>query len=76
MAIPEVKRTSGHPAVFETVQLTFHVTGNMEADKLNEAISLSQTNYCGVSAMIAKTAPIHYKVILNDSEVGAGQAQF
>ncbi len=72
----ETNLTQQHPAVFADVQLAFHVTGNIEPDKLKEAIALSQTKYCGVSAMIAKTAPISYKVMLNDVEIGDGQAQF
>lgn len=70
------KTASGYPAVFENALLTFSVEGNVEADKLNEAVKLSQTKYCGVSAMLSKAFPINYKVVLNGQEIGSGSAQF
>ncbi len=64
------------PAVFKDVTLTFVVSGQVNSDKLVEAVRLSQTKYCGVSAMILKTAPIHYKIILNGVEIALGEASF
>lgn len=66
----------GHPAVFEKAALTFHVKGQIEAEKLIEAVRLSQTKYCGVSAMLAKAFPIEYRIILNEKEIGSGVANF
>lgn len=68
--------TGGHPAVFEKAMLKFVVHGNVDADKLLEAVHLSQTKYCGVSAMLSKALPIAYQVILNGEEVGVGIANF
>jgi putative redox protein len=68
--------TSGYPAVFQSVQLTFRAVGDCSAEVLNMAIKLSQTQYCGVSAMISKVVPIHWKALLNESEVGSGSASF
>ncbi|MGE3388308.1 MAG: OsmC family protein [Bdellovibrionales bacterium] len=64
------------PVVFEGAQLLFEVKGQVEADKLLQAVQLSQTKYCGVSAMLSKAFPIHYRVVLNGSEVGSGEANF
>jgi putative redox protein len=64
------------PAVFKDVALVFVVTGQVNKDKLTEAVRLSQTKYCGVSAMIVKTAPIHYRVVLNQEEIATGEASF
>ncbi len=66
----------GYPQIFSQVDLVFRCKGNVEKEKLLEAIHLSQSKYCGVSAMIAKAAPIYYQVFLNDIEVGKGQAKF
>jgi putative redox protein len=44
----------GHPTVFERVTLQFRVTGDVDPVKLEEAVHLSQTEYCGVSAMLTK----------------------
>ncbi|MCB0418651.1 MAG: OsmC family protein [Bdellovibrionales bacterium] len=72
----ETTLTSGHPAIFEKVDLRFVVKGKVEPEKLIEAVTLSQTKYCGVSAMIAKAAPIHYVIELNGEEIHRGNAHF
>jgi len=46
----------------------------LKPEQVLKAVNLSMTKYCGVSAMIAKAAPIYYKVNINGSEVGSGQA--
>ncbi len=68
--------SAGHPIVFEKARLSFVVNGQVDAAKLLEAISLSQTKYCGVSAMLSKALPIEYKVVLNGEEIGTGVANF
>lgn len=73
----EVETTSsGHPSVFTKALLTFQVWGAVEAQRLIEAVKLSQTQYCGVSAMLVKAFPIHYRIFLNDEEIGSGQSNF
>lgn len=67
---------NGHPVVFRSVVVTFRLTGEIEKDKLLEAVHLSQTRYCGVSAMLSQAAPIEYKVELNGEEIGSGHADF
>lgn len=67
---------SGYPAVFEKALITLNVEGDIEAEKLNEAARLSQTKYCGVSAMLSKSFPIEYRVVLNGQEIGSGFADF
>ncbi|MCB0407097.1 MAG: OsmC family protein [Bdellovibrionales bacterium] len=66
----------GHPSVFENANITFDVEGDVDKNILLESIHLSQTKYCGVSAMISKACPIHYIVKLNGEVIGEGQAQF
>ncbi len=66
----------GHPTVFTSALITFVASGEIDAKILMDSVILSQTKYCGVSAMMSKALPIHYKVILNDQEIGTGQAQF
>ena len=68
--------TQGYPAVFTSVSLRFTVTGSVDKQKLIEAIVLSQTKYCGVSAMLSAFAPLSYVVILNGEEVDQGFANF
>lgn len=64
------------PAVFKDVALTFSFRGKIDKDKVVESVRLSQSKFCGVSAMLAKSVPIHYRILLNDEEIGSGEASF
>lgn len=73
----EASITEGdHPIIFKEVQLAFKIEGILEKEKVLEAITLSQTKYCSVSAMLSKSFPINYTVQLNSEVIGAGSAQF
>lgn len=67
---------SGHPKVFTKVHLSFLVAGLVDAEKLKESVRLSQTQYCGVSAMLSKATPISYSVVLNGADIASGVANF
>lgn len=66
----------GHPASFASFELVFAIKGQVDRDKVLEAVRLSQTRYCGVSATLAASAPISYQVELNGETIGTGTAQF
>ncbi len=68
------KSSGGYPEVFSHILLTFNANGPIERDKFLDAVKLSQTRYCGVSAMLAKAFPIEYQVILNNEVIGTGKA--
>lgn len=72
----EGELTTGHPSVFKELKLLFRARGHVEADTLLEAIKLSQTKYCGVTAMISSTVPVRYEVELNGEKIGHGEAKF
>ncbi len=65
-----------HPIVFTSAQIVCDVTGSVDAEKLKEAVVLSQTKFCGVSAMFAELFPVNWKIILNGTEIAQGSAQF
>ena len=67
---------SGQPVVFTGATLTFFVTGTVDKNILLESVKLSQTKYCGVSAMLSKAFPINYIVKLNGEDIGQGEASF
>lgn len=71
---PAVENTQ--PPIFKEIALTFLFTGQLEKDKVIEAVNLSQTKFCAVSAMLSNTVPIHYKILLNEEEIGTGEANF
>lgn len=57
----EAEQTEDHPRVFTFINLTYIITAEEELrDKIEKAIKLSLEKYCGVAAMLQKTAPIQY----------------
>lgn len=58
--------TDEHPKVYENIHLTYHFVGpdTLPLERLQRAVELSQTKYCGVSAMLAAHTPITYDVVL------------
>ena len=69
-------REGGYPASFTSFELVFVAKGAVDREKLLEAVHLSQTKYCGVSATLVASAPISYRVELNGEVVGTGNAHF
>lgn len=61
----ETEQTTEHPRVFKDIWITYKLkTGEENEDKVKKAIDLSLEKYCGVSAMLKKNSPIHYKLEL------------
>src|SRR3989337_311456 len=61
----ETEQTTEHPRVFKDIWITFKLkTDEENKDKVKKAIDLSLEKYCGVSAMLKKNSPIHYKLEL------------
>lgn len=65
-----------HPLVFQRIELLFKLKGAIEPAILLDSIQLSQTKFCGVSAMLSKAVPIYYSVSLNGESIGSGKADF
>ena len=76
VAVETTPSQGRQPVVFESATIVFFVSGQIEPQKLIEAVTLSQTKYCGVSAMLSQAFPIHYRIELNGAEIGAGQSTF
>ena len=61
----ETEQTTEHPRVFKDIWITYKIrTAPGNEDKVRKAIDLSLEKYCGVSAMLRKNSPIHYKLEL------------
>ena len=59
----EAEQTEEHPRVFKDIFLTYKIkTDKANEEKVKKAIELSLEKYCGVSAMLKKNSPIHYKL--------------
>ena len=61
----EADQTDEHPRVFKDIHITYKIkTDPANEDKVRKAIDLSLEKYCGVSAMLRKNSPIHYKLVI------------
>jgi len=57
--------TEDHPKVFKSIHLRYVFRGrDLPPEKLEKAVILSMDRYCGVSAMLAKAAPITWEIVV------------
>jgi putative redox protein len=57
--------TGEHPRVFSAIHLRYLFRGReLVREKLEKAVVLSMDRYCGVSAMLAKAAPITWEIVI------------
>lgn len=67
---------AGYPKQFTRADLVFDASGEIDPDVLLDSVRASQTRFCGVSAMLSRAFPIAYRVFLNGTQIGAGDANF
>ncbi len=51
-------RAETEPKVFTDIHLHYIIHGDVKAEKVEKAIEMSMTQFCSVSIMLAKAAPI------------------
>jgi putative redox protein len=57
--ITEAETTETHPKIFTAITIVYKVhTAPENLEKVKQAVELSLTKYCGVSAMLGKNSPI------------------
>jgi putative redox protein len=55
--------TNEHPRVYSEIRLIYRFFGNnLNKEKMEKAVRLSQEKYCGVSAMLRKNSPVKYSI--------------
>lgn len=65
----ETTQTEEHPRVFKDIFITFSLrTDPANENKVRSAIDLSLEKYCGVSAMLRKNSPVHYKLRILEND--------
>lgn len=65
----QIERAEDHPKVFEKVIIEYKVTGkNIDRDAVERAVELSENKYCAAQAMVAKTAEITHKIIIQEAD--------
>lgn len=58
-------QSEDHPKVFTAIRVIYRFKGrDLPMDKLARAVQLSQEKYCGVSAMLGKTATIATEIVV------------
>jgi putative redox protein len=60
------RRADTHPMVFTEIKLTYRVGGKVSRKGVEDAVHLSKTKYCSVSAMLGKTAKMETAIELLD----------
>lgn len=59
--------TEEHPKVYSTITINYIFKGkDLQLEKLEKAVNLSMTRYCGVTAMLQKAATIKHNIIVEE----------
>jgi putative redox protein len=59
----EAEETNAHPRVFKTIRVVYRIRARTEdRPKVERAIELSQTRFCGVSAMLRQGATLEHRL--------------
>lgn len=59
----EADLTDEHPKVYSEIRLIYRFSGSdLNKEKIEKSVQLSQEKYCGVSAMLKKNCPIIYSI--------------
>ncbi|HEV2469475.1 MAG TPA: OsmC family protein [Candidatus Sulfotelmatobacter sp.] len=56
------ERAEGYPAVYTEIRLKYRVGGKVTRKAMEDAVRLSKEKYCSVSAMLQKSAKIHFDI--------------
>lgn len=63
----KAERAEVDPKVFTRIEFAFTVTGkNLPRAAVERAVQLSHEKYCSASAMLAKTAELHFSVTIEE----------
>ena len=62
----EASLTENHPKYYDRINIIYTLTGSeLDAAKVDKAVNLSQTRYCGVNFMLGKSAEVSHEIRLN-----------
>ena len=60
--------TDEHPKTFAHIYLRYIIAGlDLDREKVEKAVRLSQERYCGVSAMLRKHCPIDWEIVIRNA---------
>lgn len=58
------ERAEVHPKKFLSLEVVYHLTGDLDERKVERAIELSEERYCSVAATLKPTVPITSRYVL------------
>ena len=65
----DAEMTEEHPKHYQSMHIVYEFAGtNLEIEKLNKAVDLSQERYCGVSHMYRKMMTITHEISILDKK--------
>jgi len=53
-----------HPQIYTDIEVVYHLRGDLDERKVQRAIGLSETRYCGAEAMLGKAAAVTSRYVL------------
>lgn len=66
----EGELTEEHPKIYHSIEVIYDFTGkDLPEEKIKRAVELSETRYCGVSAMLREAAKISNKIRINREDI-------
>lgn len=63
------ERVKAIPAIFKSIHVEFHLTGDIPPEKAQHAIRLSIEKYCSVSKMLEHSTNITTQLYLNNEKI-------
>ncbi|HEY8280829.1 MAG TPA: OsmC family protein [Bdellovibrionota bacterium] len=72
----DAPKREGKPATFDSVMLDYYFEGEVDEKIAIDAVVASQSEECGVSAMVAAHCPIRFRIHLNGRLVREGSSKF
>ena len=70
----EARRAEQPPMVYDWIRLTYRVSGRVHRKAVADAVRLSKSKYCSVSAMLQKTADIETTIDMAQESAMASPA--
>ena len=65
MLISAERQKNVTPSLFESINVLFKLTGNLDSAKVQKAVDLSMQKFCSVAKILEQATTINYQIELN-----------
>jgi putative redox protein len=55
-----------YPKTYKWIKITYRIFGAADKDKARQAVALSQTKYCSVSAIVKQSTELTHEIVFED----------